>query len=215
MKEFFEEQKKNIIAFIVVSMIAALVPKVLKYWLYTTPMIGQNPIYHLLDVVCRQAAMQSNYVIYNVIWVWGAVIMFFLYLVQFLLFLCERLCEKNMEQLEKNASTFDFSTVDDYIQKTPQLIKAKWSLEQYRKTIVFFTVLIALCIGILAYSVTFTAGLLQSSFDRDVTMIEPYIEHDEEIEMLKSKWVCMSGRDDYIEIYEYINEIKEDHSLPK
>ena len=45
-------------------------------------------------------------------------------------------------------------------------------------------------------------------------MITPYVEF-EQINQLKSDWVCMRQKEDYLEIYEIINAVKEDNSLPK
>lgn len=52
-----------------------------------------------------------------------------------------------------------------------------------------------------------------TKFQRDIIMINPYIESAESIK-LQSDWVLMKSKADYIKIYRYINGIKETHDLP-
>lgn len=66
----------------------------------------------------------------------------------------------------------------------------------------------------MASSMVLRPSQLWSVFERDITMITPYVEF-EQINQLKSDWVCMRQKEDYLEIYEIINAVKEDNSLPK
>lgn len=50
------------------------------------------------------------------------------------------------------------------------------------------------------------------TFERDITIIHPYVE-EKDILWLKSDWAQMKSLDDYIMIYEYIDKVKEDYGL--
>lgn len=50
-------------------------------------------------------------------------------------------------------------------------------------------------------------------FQRDLTQISPYIEQ-QELDIIRSDWVCMQTKEDYDAIYERINQVKEEHDLP-
>lgn len=52
-----------------------------------------------------------------------------------------------------------------------------------------------------------TPSAIYNEFDRDLTMIAPYVENQQILE-LKSEWVSMKGWEDYQEIYEIIDEVK-------
>lgn len=49
-------------------------------------------------------------------------------------------------------------------------------------------------------------------YKRDITKITPYVEQ-EEIDMIQSNWCCMKNKEDFDDIYEIINEVKEKHNL--
>lgn len=51
-------------------------------------------------------------------------------------------------------------------------------------------------------------------FNKDITIITPYVE-DNEIDLLKSKWVLMENYTDYLEIYNEIDRIKDANQIPK
>ena len=50
-------------------------------------------------------------------------------------------------------------------------------------------------------------------YQRDLLKIAPYIEQ-QELDEIKSDWVCMQSKEDYDRIYERINEIKTEYDLP-
>ena len=53
---------------------------------------------------------------------------------------------------------------------------------------------------------------IRDKFDKDIDMIYPYVE-EKDIFQLKSDWVLMKSKDDYIAIYEYVDRIKEENAL--
>ena len=58
-----------------------------------------------------------------------------------------------------------------------------------------------------------TSTNTELSYQRDLLKIAPYIEQ-QELDRIKSDWVCMQTKEDYEEIYKQIDEIKNEHSLP-
>lgn len=54
---------------------------------------------------------------------------------------------------------------------------------------------------------------LWTDYQRDLLKIAPYMEQ-QELDQIKSDWVCMQSKEDYEEIYKQIHEIKKEHNLP-
>ena len=54
---------------------------------------------------------------------------------------------------------------------------------------------------------------LWTDYQRDLLKIAPYVEQ-QELDQIRSDWVCMQSKEDYEEIYKQIDEIKNEHSLP-
>ena len=55
---------------------------------------------------------------------------------------------------------------------------------------------------------------LKAKFDRQIIQITPYVEV-EKIDLLKSNWVSMEEKDDYVLIVNEINQVLEKNNLPK
>ena len=53
-----------------------------------------------------------------------------------------------------------------------------------------------------------------SKFEKNLIAIRPYIE-EQEYNLLKSKWVLMKGKNDYLIIDETITNIKKKNNLEK
>lgn len=53
---------------------------------------------------------------------------------------------------------------------------------------------------------------LYKDFNRDLTMISPYVE-EHQLKLLQSEWVTMQSKEDYLAIYEVINDVKEANGL--
>ena len=54
--------------------------------------------------------------------------------------------------------------------------------------------------------------LFREKFDREITKIVPYAD-DDQIDMLRSKWVSMETKADYDAIWEKIVDIKQENAL--
>ncbi len=84
------------------------------------------------------------------------------------------------------------------------------------KKLVKVTIALVTTSILLYMSLTFTIYKplsLASKFELDITMIYPYVE-ESKIHELKSDWVSMRSKAEYIEIYDYIKLVKEKFSLP-
>lgn len=55
--------------------------------------------------------------------------------------------------------------------------------------------------------------ILWTEYQRDLVKIAPYIE-EQELTMIKSDWVCMQNKEDYDEVYNRINKVKDENGLP-
>lgn len=82
-------------------------------------------------------------------------------------------------------------------------------------TVVYSFTVLALIACLLCLSITiFVPNRLWHKFERDVSMIAPYVEQEQIIKM-RSDWTCIQSKSDYERIYEFILQVKEENSLPK
>lgn len=80
-----------------------------------------------------------------------------------------------------------------------------------RMTILFIVLCVIGIVDLFVFSVM--PNIMWRAYQRDIVKIDPYVE-SRELEMIKSDWACMQTKEDYDNIYEYINEIKEENKLP-
>lgn len=106
--------------------------------------------------------------------------------------------------------------------KTEELFKKKPlkdEVEDLRKMNKKFVIsgiaflLLGLIIVSSLYAFAIAPSTLYNRFRRDIIQIRPYVEETNVI-MLKSKWVSMRSKEDYLEIYSSINAIKTEYQLP-
>ena len=81
-----------------------------------------------------------------------------------------------------------------------------------RKSMIAIVIFVALYLGyIIVFN--FAPHILWVDYQRDLLKIAPYVEQ-QELDQIKSDWVCMQSKEDYDAIQKRINEIKNNHSLP-
>ena len=56
-------------------------------------------------------------------------------------------------------------------------------------------------------------NIIWSEYKRDMIKIAPYVDSHEML-VIESKWVCMKTKDDYVELFDFIDGIKNEHNLP-
>lgn len=60
---------------------------------------------------------------------------------------------------------------------------------------------------------TMLPNVMFREYQRDIIKISPYAEQ-QELDIIKSDWVCMQSKDDYDDIYKRIDKVKKEHKLP-
>ena len=63
------------------------------------------------------------------------------------------------------------------------------------------------------FAFTMLPNAMWREYQRDIIKIAPYVEN-KELEIIKSNWTCMQTKEDYDNIYEYINKVKKENQLP-
>lgn len=95
---------------------------------------------------------------------------------------------------------------EDFVSKFKNKIKKK----HIKYLLILFICALALFMSL--NFIYFKPANLWNSFEMSITKITPYVE-DNEIKKLRSKWVSMNSKDDYLEIENYIKEIKKKNNL--
>ena len=97
--------------------------------------------------------------------------------------------------------------------KDNMLTKSKSYFSNKKIIIELFIFIITI---ILSFTILFTFCYIPAekwnSFERSITKITPYVE-DSDIKILRSKWVSMNSKEYYLEIKNYIEEIRKKNNL--
>ena len=78
-------------------------------------------------------------------------------------------------------------------------------------TILCATVFVFYLVGIVSFAIL--PNVIWREYQRDITKISPYIEQ-QELDIIKSDWVCMQNKDDFNDIYKRIDKVKQKYKLP-
>ena len=100
-------------------------------------------------------------------------------------------------------------TRDDIKREATDIIKEG---KKIRKLLIGACIFCSIYLG---FIITFDVipHVLWTDYQMDLIKIAPYIEQ-QELDEIKSDWVCMQSKEDYDDIYNRINKIKEEHDLP-
>lgn len=98
-------------------------------------------------------------------------------------------------------------------QNTPDK-KADDNIEVKISKVQISSILVCFLFFLTAHITSVIPGMYYSTFDRDMTIIRPYIE-EHEYYSLKSKWFLMKSKDEYDYIEKRINEVQEINGLKR
>lgn len=220
MKEFINKYKREVIVGVVVSLLTTGIIEVWDWIILAAPAYGKNIISTIDNLTYALAATQSTSSLIRTI----ASCLLGVLLASWLTTIHKGLSayanSRKMEKLYNQVKKGEFSGIDKYLaerktEESPNR-QAEKSIKS-GKSLGWLTVIMVLLV-IFMYVFTNTAILkpsqLWSSFENDLTMIAPYVD-EADILQLKSDWVCMREKADYDEIYEYIDSVKEEYALPQ
>lgn len=125
-------------------------------------------------------------------------------------FVCK---EKDLN--EKDAATEEKRDLDVIVEaaiKIEQKKSKKKRQERMIKTISWLTILSQIAILFYISVYMYMPAVENRLFQQKIVQITPYAER-EKIELLKSKWVSMETKDDYILIIDEIDQIQEENGL--
>ncbi|OWV16869.1 hypothetical protein B7990_11325 [Fibrobacter sp. UWB4] len=194
MVEFFKKYSKDIRIGLVVAIIMLVLTKLGGYLLelvmLAIPKIGIPIFDFFVNLIYKSAASYSSS---SMIWFFTAIFFSVFFLVAF--YIAMRPFKKDVgEQLYES------------------VVPCKESNSRKNKVVLlmsisFFDFLLGLFIFVIP-------GMYYSKFEKNLIAIRPYIE-EQEYNLLKSKWVLMKGKNDYLIIDETITNIKKKNNLEK
>ncbi len=222
MKEWLKKYKNDIFVGIVVFLITSFFSKIIHVFLEYAPSAGNSIIEKLRDFVYYQAGHQSSYslnalLFHFVLYVW---IFYLLNSISKGFFSVNKLdkaekADKKISEISKaNAIEQGLEVVDEKEEKTQKNRKKKNENSISKKIRICLIVLSVITVIFVTFIYTYEIipYTIWNSFELSTTKIAPYIIEDEE-EVLRSKWVSMVSKNDYDEIKNYIEEIKEMNEL--
>jgi len=221
MKEFIKKYRREVVVGVVVSLITALILKFGDWIIEVVPTVGSTLFESVSNVMYTLAATHSDNMLLGILLLGGLGAM--------VGSMAKNIIEglklyKSVKEIEKRSKNLS----EDEIKKLNEEVVQKPLLEEEQKpesvkdvvskgkkigrstimiviTIIFAYLFISFCIT--------TPMSLSNEFKQDIVKITPYTE-EKQIQQLESDWVCMRSKSDYDDIYEFIDEIKREHSLP-
>lgn len=220
MKEMYKRYKREILIGVVVSLITAVIIKIGDWLLNIIPSVGNSIFDVFSNFMYSLAATCSDYFILNIL-LFGGIGIFFGFLLAPLIKGGKLL--KMVSQLELKSKIYSFEKETTKMQNQEDMLtkveneknndtencNEKKELRKYAIIILSLIVFVNVFVSFFIFS----PMMLSSQFDQDIIKITPYVEECE-VNQLKSDWACMRSKENYDDIYDRINEIKEKHALP-
>lgn len=224
MRDYLKNHKHEIIIGAVGSLIGAFIMGVGNWFISTAPKIGISILETVLNVIYTLAATQTSYSLIITITYYFVLSAFLAPIIipfgkALRVFVKILKTEHKLKTLSDESISVlnEHTTLDLYDEPEPSkkeeetihiLIKKQ---KQTIIQIIFACVsAIACCFFIILFVIA--PAKLREKFDRDITIIHPYVE-EQQVLQLKSDWLLMKSKSDYNSIYEYMNMIKEENDL--
>ena len=217
MKGFVRKYKREVIVGVVVSLITAAIIKLGDWIITMTPAFGQTLVSTIQNIIYMTAAAQTATTVDRLLFgsLSGLFMGSFLALIGmgfkewFRALKLERMINKRStatghreRKPEKPASKESESAVKNLIAEAKRLGYKAIGLTALLVVIYLFSQITIV-----------KPAQLWSIFQNDMTMIAPYVDSHELLH-LKSEWVCMQSKEDYVTLYQYIDGVKQTNNLP-
>lgn len=208
-QKLWNNHKRELIVGIIVSIITSILWNIITWFVRESPKMGVTLLESLRNIFYRSAAIHTESSVSEALW--GLLIGFMVGIIIVSAHYIKQKVKKAIKKIEGDNKGNEKS--EDNKENT---ITEKEKLKKIRKTNISLTFKLILIIVLLIITVSsvMIPTEIYKSFNRDMTMISPYVDN-QEILLLKSKWVMMKSYDDYKEIYNIIDEIKEENNLSK
>lgn len=226
MKKWIGQHKNEIIVAIISTFITTVFFSILNWVKDVGPSAGNSLFMGIRNYVFYQTAHQTSYFLIFFI-LMSLCCFYFVYQFSNLIGAMRAVrTTLKLEEANSILAELEKSNEDDHVKRkerieelkskleslhntkgitTQTLKKDKWTLRISALFMVFYVVYIIFSFIIPA--------LIHQTFEMAVTEIAPYVE-EYDVKMLRSKWVSMRTYDDYLEISNYIKEVKEENGLP-
>ena len=218
MKEWYKKHKSEILVGIVVFLITTLLTSIARLLISTAPVAGKSLFIRFLNLIYHQAGRQSPYGLVSLLFsmLYGVFVSYLV--VSIVRGIREAQNELNIEKVNQLSDSLEKKDKD-----TPgyenEIARAKKLLARtearnpkaikprtYKTLLISFSIFISIYVFYI-FTYEIVPATMCQSFELSVTRIEPYVEENE-IKKLRSKWVSMETREDYLEIDRFIKEVK-------
>lgn len=217
MKGFVRKYKREVIVGVVVSLITAAIIKLGDWIITVTPAFGQTLVSTMQNIIYMTAATQTATTVDRLLFgsLSGLFMGTFLALIGmgfkewFRALKLERMINKRSaatgqceRKPENPASKESESAVKNLIAEAKHLGYKAMGVAALLIVVYLFSQIAIV-----------KPAQLWSDFQNDITMIAPYIESHELLQ-LRSEWVRMRNKEDYVTLYQYIDGVKQTNNLP-
>lgn len=214
-KQFLSKYKRDILVGTLASLIASFLWGSADWFIKNAPTLGNTTLDTAINIVYMLSARQTHstlieFVLLTVLWCGAAFLILMLIQIGRHVRSVFKLRKRIKNNLPDNSMPSTEAVEVSTEKKVEKLYQNSLSLLKLSALAGFSGFLVVFLI----YFTFIKPHTLWIDFEQDITMISPYIE-EIEVRQLQSNWVCMRSKDDYIEIYKVIDNIKYIHSLPK
>ena len=194
-----------------------------KWLLLHVPFAGESIRTYYKRIIYSVAAIQSNN--FLILIFWGAFLGLIMGVaVSLVISMCRIYVEAQGEekvarrQLENAANGIDDETMEDKTEKNNCSSEKDIEVAVMAKRVSLLLVILIIILAIITFSFIWIGvikpALLWDKFEQDIIRIYPYVD-EKQIYQLRSDWTYMRNEEDYLEIYKYIDNVKNTFSLPK
>jgi len=217
-KEIIKKYSKEIVLSTIVSLLTASVIKGIDWIKEITPTAGNSILRFISNSFYTSASeiTETTLISFLVTVLLGFAIVCVINLVR-IGFSVAKKTSTLSQKIMNNTSDKTSDTNEEHPKITDEEIKVNTeTIVKKSKNIKTMTIIL-----IVVYSFYFSLIIgfdiiphrVWTEYQKDLIIIAPYIEQ-QELDVIKSDWVCMRTKEDYEAIYERINQVKEEHNLP-
>ena len=204
LKKLWSEYRRELIVGIVTTIITSILWNVLTWIIKLSPAVGASFISTLINFFYSVAANSTNLSLTETICMFLMGSLFGIMLGTIMIF-------------QKNSKPKLIPTLADNIipmseDAVPKEKNTKKRKRNRLKHLAIFLLIMTILLSLFLFAFVLIPSNLYKAFNRDLTMIAPYAE-EHQLKLLQSEWVIMQSKEDYLAIYEVINDIKEANGL--
>lgn len=204
LKKLWSEYRRELIVGIVTTIITSILWNLLTWIIRLSPTVGASFISTFVNFFYSAAANSTNIALTETICIFLMGSLLGIMFGTIMIF------------QNKSKPRLIPTIADNIIPMNTDAVSNEKNTKKKKRNRLKYSAIFLLIMIIFLYLFIFAFVMIPSSFhktfNRDLTMIAPYVE-EQQLKLLQSEWVTMQSKEDYLAIYEVIDNVKEVNGL--